>query len=185
MLLIPTLLCPKPWESMSGDESRRFCSYCKKHVHNLVALTAQERLNLLSSLAASICSRYQLAIRRPARGKKESYLRHLAKYGAGVAITGSVLLVLWEMEAQAEGRNFYRTAAASPDSLYRQMPPDYYAEHQVRTLGMIAMPPQPPDKILPGKSASGPPDHVDLHLDPIEVERLLNEAGPVAPQTGG
>jgi len=184
MLLIPTLLCPKSWESMSGDESRRFCSYCKQHVHNLAALTAQERLNLLASPAASICSRYQLAIRRPAKGKKESYLRHLAKYGAGVAITGSVLLVLWEMEERAEGQKFYRTAAALPTPTHRAMPGDYYEEHRVYALGDVALPAKRPAKIEPGTPESSPSDHVDLKLDPAEIDRLIKEAKSGASQTG-
>src|SRR4051794_3915674 len=108
MLLIPTLLCPKSWESMSGDENQRFCSYCKKHVHNLAALSVSERLALLSSPASSICSRYHVALRRPTKGNEDSYYRHLAKYGAGVALTGSVLLVLWEMQGRAEPERFYR-----------------------------------------------------------------------------
>ena len=168
---------------MSGDETRRFCSYCKKHVHNLAALSAQERLTLLSSPAASICSRYQLAIRRPAKGKKESYLKHLAKYGAGVAVTGSVLLVLWEMEERAEGQKFYRTAA-SQAYLHGEMPRDYYEEHRVHALGDVALPAKPPAKIEPGTPESSPPDHVDLQLDPAEINRLIEEAKSGAPQTG-
>src|SRR3954462_8006020 len=101
MLLVPTFFCPKPWEGMSGNETQRFCRYCKKHVHNLEALPVKERLALLASPAASICSRYQLAIRRPAKGHEESYRMHLLKHGAGVVLIGSVLLVLWEMHAQA------------------------------------------------------------------------------------
>src|SRR5882672_9516006 len=97
MLLVPTLLCPKAWESMSGNEATRFCTYCKKHVHNLEAMSVSDRLALLSSPAASICARYKVAIRRPVKGKKESYIRHVLKYGAGVALTSSALLVLCEL----------------------------------------------------------------------------------------
>jgi hypothetical protein len=185
MLLIPTLLCPKSWETMSGDETRRFCSYCNKHVHNLAALSAQERLSLLSSPAASICSRYQLAIRRPAKGKKQSYLMHLAKYGVGVALTGSVLLVLWEMEEQAEKQKFYRTATDRRLQQHREMPAELYEEHRVYMLGAIALPPQSPARIEPGKIESNPPDHVYLKLDPIEINRLIEATKPSAPKSGG
>src|SRR5207244_2805169 len=97
-LLIPTFFCPKAWEGMTGNEATRHCSYCNKHVHNLDALSVSERLALLSSPAAQVCARYRVAIRRPVKGREKSYYRHLLKYGAGVALSGSVFLVLWEIE---------------------------------------------------------------------------------------
>src|SRR5688572_4523271 len=106
-LLIPTFLCPKAWQSMSGNDKERHCSYCNKSVHNLAAMTARERLALLSSPAARVCSRYVAAIRRPAPGKEASYHRHLLKYGAGVAIGGAALVVLWEREGRAEQERYY------------------------------------------------------------------------------
>ena len=179
MLLIPTLLCPKSWETMSGDETQRFCSYCKKHVHNLAALSVSERLALLSSPAASICSRYQVAIRRPAKGKEASYYRHLLKYGAGVALTGSVLLVLWEMHNQAEKECYYR-AAGMVHSTHCIMPGDYYEEHQVVLLGKIAMPETFPNGTeITAPPPDSPPEHIDLKLDLKEIDRLINQTKAV------
>ncbi len=178
MLLIPTLLCPKAWETMSGDETRRFCTYCKKHVHNLEALSVRERLALLSSPAASICSRYKVAIRRPARGKEESYLRHLVKYGAGVALTGSVLLVLWEMHDQAKKQVYYRTAASRS---HCAMPGEFFEEHAVHLLGDIMVAPTPGNEEVPGPDEPEVPRQVDLKLDPAGIDRLLNQTRPEAP----
>src|SRR3954468_16331618 len=87
-MLIPALFCPKPWEGMNGDETQRYCSYCKKHVHNLQGMPLSERLALLTSPAGSLCGRYQIAIRRAAKGKEDLYRQHLLKYGACVALTG-------------------------------------------------------------------------------------------------
>jgi hypothetical protein len=101
---------------MSGNETTRFCTYCHKHVPQLEAMSAGERMKMLSSLAARICSRYRIAIRRPAKGNEKSYLRLLLKNGAGVTLTGSVLFVLWEMHAENEKRNFYRAVAGMPNS---------------------------------------------------------------------
>ena len=100
-LLIPTFFCPKAWEGMAGNEATRFCSYCNKHVHNLDALSVSERFALHSSPAASICSRYKVALRRAKPGKRESYERHLLKYGVGVAVAGSTMLSFWEMYARS------------------------------------------------------------------------------------
>jgi hypothetical protein len=39
--------CPAEWSAMAGDERRRFCTQCGKHVHNLSAMTAIEIEQLL------------------------------------------------------------------------------------------------------------------------------------------
>jgi hypothetical protein len=180
-MLIPTFLCPKAWEGMSGNETSRFCSYCKKNVHNLNAMSVNERLALLASPAARICSRYKVAIRRPAKGKEESYLRHLIKYGAGVALTGSVLLVLWEMQDEQAMRTFYRTAAGLP-GMDRLIPADLYEESHCLILGeMVVTPPPPPTLTKPANDRSLP-QHVDLDLDPIEINRLMEAAKSRRPE---
>ena len=192
MLLIPTLLCPKSWENMSGDATQRFCSYCEKHVHNLEALSVSERLALLSSPAAKICSRYQVAIRRAAPGREKSYARHLLKYGAGVALTGSVLLVLWEMRSESgkalcasDLQTFYRVASGS-GPIPLPMPRDLYREHPVRLMGEVYMPPKPPSTLTPPRPGASSPTHIDLQLDPVEIQRLIDVAAPklTPPQPG-
>jgi hypothetical protein len=180
MLLIPTLLCPKSWENMPGNETQRFCTYCKKHVHNLEALSVSERLALLSSPAASICSRYQVAIRRPAKGKEESYYLHLAKHGAGVAIVGSALLVLWEMQGREDKERFNRAASprlSTHGTVVWEMPEDHYCEHPIYTVGLaIALP--APKEIISSDPAGAPPPHVDVHLDPVAIDKLIEQFTP-------
>jgi len=175
MLLIPTFLCPKPWEAMTGNEAQRFCTYCRKHVHNLAALTAAERLALLTSPAASLCSRYRVAIRRPVKGKEKPYLRHLLKYGAGVAVTGSVLLVLWEMQTQAEQKKYYRLAGG----IHSAMPGHLYTEHPVMLLGEMVLPTNraPHPKSAPAKAPT-PADQIDLDLDSAAIDQLIDQCGP-------
>lgn len=34
--------CPANWEEMEGDDRRRYCGHCRKHVHNLSAMTRAE-----------------------------------------------------------------------------------------------------------------------------------------------
>lgn len=178
MLLIPTLLCPKAWEGMSGNEATRFCTYCQKHVHNLEALSATERLALLSSPAGSICSRYQVAIRRPAKGKEADYYLHLAKHGAGVALVGSVLLVLWEMHGQEEQRRYYRAVGNHQGAV---RPSDFFREYRTRLLGDVDI--HRPPQANPA-STSTTPAHIDLDpklidplLPPDENEKAGGEAG--------
>lgn len=176
MTLIPTLLCPKSWEGMTGSETERFCSYCKKHVHNLEALSVSERLALLSSPAASICSRYKIAIRRPAKGQKESYQRHLLKYGTGVALTGAVLVVLWEWHGQEEKQRYYKAAGISPAE--QGMPRHLYVEHQSLAVGMLTF-----DRALESETGSpyadlNAPKAAEFRLDVAEIDRLIQQTKP-------
>lgn len=175
-LLLPTFFCPKPWEEMTGDGTTRFCSYCQKHVHNLATLSTQDRLALLTSPAGSICARYRVAIRRPAKGKEESYMRHMLKYGASVALSGSVLLVLWEMQAQGNRPAYYR-ASGGADSSWTTVcgwPEELYEEREIVTLG-IMMPLAEPTK--PNSTAeSSQVSHVDLQFDPVAINQLFEEA---------
>ncbi len=41
--------CSERWDEMTGDEKRRFCDVCSKHVHNLSAMTSQEARALLAA----------------------------------------------------------------------------------------------------------------------------------------
>ena len=34
--------CPADWNRMTGDNTRRFCHHCKKHVHNLAEMTSEQ-----------------------------------------------------------------------------------------------------------------------------------------------
>jgi hypothetical protein len=49
--------CNASWDSMEGDETRRFCGQCQKHVYNLSALPRQEAERLLGETEARPCVR--------------------------------------------------------------------------------------------------------------------------------
>jgi hypothetical protein len=175
-MLIPTLFCPKPWEGMTGDETQRFCSYCKKHVRNLQGLPLNERLALLASPAASLCGRYQIAIRRPEKGREAQYHRHLLKYGASVALTGSVLIVLWEWHGRTEQEKYYVAAGISPAE--RHMPRMFYREQQSIMVGMLGPCPEGEGgPIAPVVDISNIAP-AGLKLDAAEVDRMMRAALP-------
>lgn len=51
--------CHESWEAMDGDEERRFCGVCQKHVHNLSAMRHDEAQALLKQSAGEhLCVRY-------------------------------------------------------------------------------------------------------------------------------
>lgn len=49
--------CSEKWESMSGDERRRFCNKCQLHVHDLRSLSEAEATELLRGASGRVCGR--------------------------------------------------------------------------------------------------------------------------------
>ena len=49
--------CSANWNEMSGDDKKRFCGHCQKHVHNLSAMSGKEAENLLGN-SPNLCVRY-------------------------------------------------------------------------------------------------------------------------------
>ena len=54
--------CPMDWHRMDGDDRKRFCSRCEKHVYNIAEMTEQEALQLIGNGERAICARI---FRRP------------------------------------------------------------------------------------------------------------------------
>jgi hypothetical protein len=56
---IPTP-CPMEWDRMPGDERRRYCDACGKHVYNLSAMRPEERASLTAKALSGddeVCGR--------------------------------------------------------------------------------------------------------------------------------
>ena len=51
--------CHEDWSSMSGDERRRFCGSCEKHVHDLSSMPEDEAEALLRA-EQDLCVRYEV-----------------------------------------------------------------------------------------------------------------------------
>jgi hypothetical protein len=49
--------CPADWNTMAGDDRRRFCQGCKKHVHDLSAMPREEAERLVCASAGGLCVR--------------------------------------------------------------------------------------------------------------------------------
>ncbi len=49
--------CPKKWGELVGDETKRFCSQCQKHVYNGASLTQLEATDLVREGQGSTCMR--------------------------------------------------------------------------------------------------------------------------------
>src|SRR5262245_2121528 len=49
--------CTVPWESMSGDDAKRFCGQCRLHVHDFSQMTRAEIADLLHRTGGNCCKR--------------------------------------------------------------------------------------------------------------------------------
>ena len=50
--------CPMSWHTMDGDDQRRFCAHCNRHVHNLSAIPEDEAQRLICESAGRLCIAY-------------------------------------------------------------------------------------------------------------------------------
>lgn len=50
--------CSQDWNSMSGDNRKRFCGECKLNVYNLSGMTKEEAENLLVNSEGRLCVRF-------------------------------------------------------------------------------------------------------------------------------
>jgi hypothetical protein len=50
--------CTADWNQMEGDEKRRFCEHCQKHVYYLGAMPEDEAERLICQRAGSMCVRF-------------------------------------------------------------------------------------------------------------------------------
>ena len=51
--------CHESWDAMTGDDANRFCQGCRKHVHNLSAMTRDEAERLICQAAGQLCVRFE------------------------------------------------------------------------------------------------------------------------------
>ena len=50
--------CSKAWDEMPGDQQRRFCAHCQKHVHDLSSMSIDEAERLVCASAGNLCVRF-------------------------------------------------------------------------------------------------------------------------------
>ena len=75
--------CHKDWDQMSGDQRKRFCDHCQKHVHDISQMSQEKAMALISEAHAcgqSVCIRAE----RDARGRVR--FKHAASAAAAVML---------------------------------------------------------------------------------------------------
>ena len=62
--------CAKNWHEMQGDDKKRFCDFCKKHVHNVTDMPESEFRQLMKANNGKAC----ITIEQKPRQLRFSYL---------------------------------------------------------------------------------------------------------------
>jgi hypothetical protein len=50
--------CSASWEEMAGDDRRRLCAHCDRHVYNLSEMTRDEAMALIFQKEGRLCARF-------------------------------------------------------------------------------------------------------------------------------
>jgi hypothetical protein len=50
--------CTADWDQMRGDDKRRFCEHCRKHVHNVSAMSQRELADFVKASNEPACVTY-------------------------------------------------------------------------------------------------------------------------------
>jgi hypothetical protein len=141
--------CPADWEQMAGDDIRRFCQHCQKHVHNLSAMPADEAQRLVCESAGRLCVRFA----RDESGKVltldyrgTTSRRWTWKVWTLIALVGATIT------ASVQAVIFGRKAVVPPGAtvLMGTPPPAFQA-----MMGDVAIPPQTTANPQPNPPASG------------------------------
>ena len=145
--------CSADWSAMPGDDRKRFCQGCQKHVHNLSALTAAEASELVSSDPVLPCIR----LSRGADGTVVTAERRrprLARLAAGVLVGFS---------AAGSGGCAGESPAALTRPGWAQSVLDYFWPPAQITAGVMVLSgtpspaPVPPPAPAPGSFRMGEP----------------------------
>jgi hypothetical protein len=103
--------CPADWDAMTGDDRKRFCAHCQRHVHDLSAMRNDEVLDLICRSASQLCVQFERAADgqvktldyQPAlTGRRWRY--HWIIVGVLAALGATVGRAAWQQEQQTRWR---------------------------------------------------------------------------------
>jgi hypothetical protein len=88
--------CPADWNAMVGDDRKRFCQGCGKHVHDLSAMPRPEAERLVCESAGHLCIRMELAADGSVatvdyQGSTRTRPRRGWRFWTGVGLAGALL----------------------------------------------------------------------------------------------
>ncbi|MFT4975720.1 MAG: hypothetical protein ACI8S6_001613 [Myxococcota bacterium] len=155
--------CTADWSAMTGDEGRRFCGQCSKHVHNLSAMTEPEAEAVLKK--PEVCVRYSHRTDGQIRFQPTS---RRALLGRGAMLAGALSVSL---PAAAAMMVADETACEKPGLLSRLWTAVFGPSEETMVTGQLIAPIEPEEVV-----------HVkmgDVKMEPVEPDPPPIMGGPM------
>lgn len=141
--------CHQDWEQLRGDERRRFCSQCDKHVHNLSAMTKAQAQALLER-EPKLCVIYKYdehdeLVFEPEPTRDQLQLQGARKLLAAAALAVPMLLAACDEPAPPQALPVATSPIRIEEGGARLAPPASLALEATSTQGAsrAPAPPQP------------------------------------------
>jgi hypothetical protein len=145
--------CTADWSAMEGDEQKRFCGSCRKHVHDLSAMTEDKAQEVLQ--APNVCVRFQT--------DPQGHILHAGKTARALALGAALLSApAWAAPALPPPETQPQTQTQSWREWLTQQVQSLMGEEVVISQGQVKMgevtaTPTPPPPPMMGAVAIEPP----------------------------
>lgn len=147
--------CTVDWETMHGDAKRRFCDQCRKHVHNLSAMSEPEAQQVIGQ--GNVCVRFRYDAQGNVRHTRHGRLARAV--ALGTALFGAIPALAAPAVRPAEETGAAREPGLLERVLQRAQALIAEPEEEKMLMGDIGMPeppPPPPPPVIMGKIAPPP-----------------------------
>lgn len=161
--------CTEDWSGMHGDESKRFCDKCNKHVHDLAHFDRDQADALLNAQTAG-----HVCVRMARDGEGRVITRDYWKFAAGAALAATVGLNACQ---RTQGQPLAKPPEKPVDSATMGKP---NPSPRILMGEMCPAPskPAPPPEPLQGKVAAPPQQPQPLTGTPVPMPPA--PSGPTA-----
>jgi hypothetical protein len=167
--------CHESWDDMTGDDARRYCGKCDKHVHNLSAMTEDEARSVAAQ--RNVCVRYSFNPRTRSIQHQPSR-RVVLRTAAAVTLTaGLALPAVASISTEPGEVGLLQTAWEALTS---------WADGEVAQVqgGIMATPDDGVEELVMGEMPEDVPEvemgdiAVDVSVD-VSVDVAVEEVAPV------
>jgi len=149
--------CNEDWSAMTGEEKRRFCAACDKHVHDLSAMTATEAEQTLAE-DPEICVRY--TVHEDGSLVHQSSRRAFFKAAAGALLLGTTPAIAASLAAPSDDEEGLLHTLKDRFLAWWNGEPEGCPPPEAEVLGFpdlrIDPPPPEPPTLIPELDASPP-----------------------------
>jgi hypothetical protein len=143
--------CGASWSQMTGDDRKRMCGACNKHVYNLSGMTREEAHALIVENEGTLCARFfqradgTIMLADCLVGKQQKRKRALVAIGASAALAGggAAYALTRTHPVKLASANVHHVAPPVRVEAVRPIPPAPPYDY-TEVAGGISLEPEPP-----------------------------------------